>query len=163
MSAIIKILVVFCVILLYSTSSYSGELSVLVNGKSVHLNTDEEYNENNLGIGFQYDFCYSADKFIRSVIASGFIDSKNNTSYYVGGGYARRFLISTSFDCFHIDIGAVGIFISRKDLNNRTPFFCVLPELSVGTNKLSMNVSYVPKVGPSAEEILFFQLKILLK
>ncbi len=37
-----------------------------------------------------------------------------------------------------------------------------LPALSVGTERVSMNITYIPKVDPKAVPLWFFQLKINL-
>jgi len=66
------------------------------------------------------------------------------------------------FDSAHVDVGAVGFLMVRKDFKNGDPFPGVLPVLSVGTKNVAVNITYVPKVEPKAVPLWFFQLKISL-
>jgi hypothetical protein len=50
--------------------------------------------------------------------------------------------------------------MTRKDVNNNSPFLGVLPVASIGTDMISVNMTYVPKVRPKFAELVFFQLKI---
>ena len=139
----------------------ADEMSLLVNGKAVHINTPagKNLNEKNWGLGLQYDWDLADSKWIPFATASGFIDSNNNPSYYAGGGASRRF----QFDGMHVDLGAVGFLMTRKDFKNDHPFPGVLPVLSVGTKSVALNITYIPKVEPKAVPLWFFQLKINLK
>ena len=139
----------------------ADDLSLLVNGKAVHINTPagKNLNEKNWGLGLQYDWDLADSKWIPFATASGFIDSNKNPSYYAGGGALRRF----QFGSMHVDLGAVGFLMTRKDFKNDRPFPGVLPVLSVGTQKVAMNITYVPKVEPKSVPLWFFQLKINLK
>src|SRR5437879_13274689 len=71
----------------------ADELSLLVNGKALHLGVAEgtKYNEKNWGLGAQYDWELKDSKWIPFATASGFIDSNKNTSYSAGGGALRRY------------------------------------------------------------------------
>lgn len=137
-----------------------GELSLLVNGKAVHINTPagKNLNEKNWGLGLQYDLEMINKKWLPFAMVSGFIDSNKNPSYYAGGGALRRF----QFDGTHLDLGAIGFVMTRKDFKNDRPFFGVLPAFSVGTDRVSLNMTYIPKVHPKAVALWFFQLKINL-
>lgn len=138
----------------------AGEMSLLVNGKAVHINTPagKNLNEKNWGLGFQYDLDVVNKKWVPFAMVSGFIDSNKNPSYYAGGGALRRF----QFDGTHLDLGAVGFVMKRKDFKNDKPFLGVLPAFSVGTDRVSLNMTYIPKVHPKAVALWFFQLKINL-
>lgn len=92
-------------------------------------------------------------------MASGFIDSNKNPSYYAGGGAMRRF----QYNAVHFDLGAIGFLMTRKGYKNDHPFIGVLPAFSVGTEKISLNMTYIPKVEPKAVALWFFQIKIRLK
>jgi hypothetical protein len=139
----------------------ADELSLLVNGKAIHINTpaDKNLNEKNWGLGLQYDWDRGDSKWIPFATVSGFIDSNRNPSYYAGGGALRRF----QFDGMHVDLGAIGFLMTRKDFKNDQPFPGVLPVLSVGTQRVALNMTYVPKVEPKAVPLWFFQLKISLR
>ena len=145
---------------LTTTAAAADELSLLINGKAVHLgNTASKYlNEENWGLGLQYDWDRASDKWIPFATVSEFRDSNKNTSYYAGGGALYRF----QFDSAHVDLGAIGFVMTRKDYKNNDPFLGVLPALSVGTKNVALNITYVPKVEPKAVPLWFFQLKINL-
>jgi hypothetical protein len=138
----------------------ADELSLLVNGKALHLGTPEgkKYNEKNWGLGLQYDWDLKDSKWIPFATASGFIDSNKNPSYYAGGGALRRF----EFGTLHADLGAIGFLMVRKDFKSDRPFPGVLPVISVGSQSVALNMTYVPKVEPKAVPLWFFQLKIKL-
>jgi hypothetical protein len=92
-------------------------------------------------------------------MVSGFSDSNKNSSYYAGGGALRRF----QFDGTHVDLGAIGFVMTRKGYKDNQPFLGVLPAFSVGTSRISVNMTYIPKVEPKAVPLWFFQLKISLR
>jgi len=143
----------------------SGEakgLNLLLNGKAVHLNKapGAEYNERNWGGGLQYDFNPMQQHWIPFVAGSVFRDSKSNPSYYAGGGVARRFELFPQSADLHLDVGAVAFLMVREDFRKGRPFLGVLPIVSFGSERVSVNATYVPKVDPKMVPILFFQLKI---
>ena len=139
----------------------ADELSLLVNGKALHLGTPEgkKYNEKNWGLGLQYDWDLKDSKWIPFATASGFIDSNKNPSYYAGGGALRRF----EYRGVHADLGAIGFLMVRKDFKNDRPFPGVLPVVSIGAGRVALNATYIPKVEPKAVPLWFFQLKINLR
>jgi hypothetical protein len=141
-------------------AAVADELGLLVNGKAIHINTPpgKNLNEKNWGLGLQYDWDLKDSKWIPFAAASGFIDSNKNPSYYAGGGALRRF----EFGSVHADLGAIGFLMTRKNFKNDRPFPGVLPALSVGTQSVALNVTYIPKVEPKAVPLWFFQLKIRL-
>ena len=143
-----------------TTAAAADELSLLINGKAIHLGSPagSNLNEKNWGLGLQYDWERASDKWRPFATVSEFRDSNNNTSYYAGGGALYRF----QFDSAHVDVGAVGFLMTRKDYKNGDPFPGVLPVLSVGTKNVALNITYVPKVEPKAVPLWFFQLKISL-
>jgi len=145
---------------LTTTAAAADELSLLINGKAVHLGepANKNLNEKNWGLGLQYDWDRASDNWIPFATVSGFRDSNRNPSYYAGGGALYRF----QFDSAHVDLGAVGFLMTRKDFKDNHPFPGVLPVLSVGTKNVALNITYVPKVEPKAVPLWFFQLKINL-
>lgn len=145
-----------------SQTTLAGQLSALINGKAIHMNTksNTNYNEENWGAGAQYEFGNYDDKWIPFTAVSGFLDSSKNPSYYLGGGYVRRFMLSERLDQLHFDIGLIGFFMSRKDYRDGDLFPGVLPMLSFGTRTASVNITYVPEVAPKMVELWFFQLKL---
>jgi len=150
--------------LIYSGSQMNAaaadEMSLLVNGKAVHMNTPNgvKLNENNWGLGLQYDWDAAGKQWFPFAMVSGFSDSNWNPSYYAGGGALRRF----QFDNTRVDLGVIGFVMTRKGYKNGEPFLGVLPAFSVGTKSVAMNMTYIPKVEPKAVPLWFFQLKINL-
>ena len=134
---------------------------MIVNGRSYHMEqprNGQKLNENNYGSGFQFEFARSyGAKWVPFVTGSAFSDSFNNLSYYVGGGESRRFFIKNGW---HFDIGYFAFLMARKDINDYKPFPGVLPVASIGTNDVSLNMTYVPDVNDQVSELIFFQLKV---
>ena len=145
---------------LMAGNAVASEMSLLVNGKAIHVNVPpgKNLNEKNWGLGLQYDWDIVNKKWVPFGMVSGFSDSNKNPSYYAGGGALRRF----QFDSAHVDIGVIGFVMTRKDYKNDQPFLGVLPAFSVGTDRVSVNMTYIPKVHPKAVALWFFQIKINL-
>lgn len=145
-------------LLIFSATAWADEMSLLVNGKAIHINppAGKDLNQKNWGLGLQYDWAPVKNNWIPFASASGFIDSNYNPSYYAGGGALRRF----HYDGMRVDLGAIGFFMIRKGYNHERPFLGVLPAFSVGTEKVALNMTYIPKVEPKVVALWFFQLKI---
>lgn len=143
-------------------TAIAGDVSLLINGKAIHIDPapGTNYNEKNWGIGFQYDFKPTEGQWIPFVTASEFRDSNKNISYYAGGGVMRR------FDFFsgnvHVDAGGVAFLMVRKDFRDGDPFPGLLPVLSVGAGRYAVNMTYIPRVDPKMVPIVYLQLKITL-
>ena len=146
--------------------SHAGDLSLLINGKAFHIDppAGKQFNERNWGAGIQYDFDPQGrnKNWIPLAMVSGFQDSYKNPSYYAGGGLMRRFVPFSSLNSFHVDTGVVAFFMTREDYKDNHPFFGMLPVLSVGTQRVSLNLTYVPKVHPKMVQLVFIQLKVAL-
>jgi hypothetical protein len=140
----------------------ADQWSLLLNGKAIHLDNPSgtNYNEKNWGAGIQYDFDMTQSKWIPFLTASGFKDSNSNPSYYAGGGTMRRFSFGQEKNSLHLDAGVVAFYMVRKGFMNGYPFPGVLPVLSFGTDRVAVNMTYIPKVEPKMVPLLFFQLKI---
>ena len=154
---------IICIVAAFAMSPVQADQwSLLLNGKAIHLENPpgSHYNEKNWGAGVQYDFDMSASKWIPFLTASGFLDSNNNPSYYAGGGTVRRFAFGESKDSLHVDAGVVVFLMVRKDFMNGDPFPGLLPVLSFGTDRVAINMTYIPKVEPKMVPLLFFQMKI---
>jgi hypothetical protein len=148
--------------ILIATPAQAGQWSLLINGKAVHLDEQPgiEYNEENWGGGVQYDFDMTPGKWVPFVNASVFDDSNKNLSYYAGGGTVRRFALGKEEGALHLDAGLVAFLMVRKDFKGGDPFPGLLPVVSFGTQRVALNVTYIPKVDPKMVPIVFFQLKI---
>jgi Antimicrobial peptide resistance and lipid A acylation protein PagP len=142
----------------------SGEFSLLLNGKAIHLNPPEgnRYNEENWGAGLQYDFSPRAGHWVPFVNASQFRDSNENNSPYMGGGIARRWWPVTGLWGGHIDLGALAFVMRREQFRDGHWFPGLLPVLSIGGDRVALNVTFIPKVDPKMVPLLFLQLKVTL-
>jgi hypothetical protein len=148
--------------LFISPVSRAEQLSLLVNGKAIHLGEMEgvKFNEENWGAGLQYDFDITEDNWIPFVTASGFLDSNENPSYYAGGGALKRFDLGSPGSGYHVDVGGIAFLMTREGFNDHKPFFGALPAMTIGTDRLAVNVSFIPKVHPKTVALFFFQLKV---
>ena len=149
-------------LLLLATAVQAGQWSLLINGKAVHLDEQPgvQYNEENWGGGVQYDFDMTPRKWVPFVNASVFNDSNENLSYYAGGGAVRRFDLGKDEGALHLDAGLVAFLMIREDFKDGDPFPGVLPVVSFGTDRIAVNVTYIPKIDPKMVPIVFFQFKI---
>ena len=144
----------------------AGNLNWIINGKAEHLGkpvdgTTSRFNENNWGFGFQYDYDLIDHKWLPFVTASGFSDSLHNPSFYGGGGYLRRYRVGIPAGHFlNLDVGGILFLMTREDFMHNNPFPGVLPVLSVGSDKVAVNITYIPKVHPKLVPLWFFQLKV---
>jgi len=147
---------------LIATPAQADQWSLLINVKAVHLEkpAGTDFNEENWGAGVQYDFNMTKGKWVPFISASGFKDSNGNPSYYAGGGTVRRFSFGEDKGSAHLDVGLVGFLMIRKDFNNGDSFPGVLPVVSLGTDRVALNMTYIPKMDPKMVPIVFFQLKI---
>ena len=158
------LLLIVIAIAVVSRAAQADELHLIVNGKAIHLDQKPgtHYNESNWGAGFQYDFEKSKSNWVPFIAASGFSDSNKNSSYYAGGGWLKRFDSFLSDASLHADAGVVVFAMWRQEFNRGKPFAGVLPAFSVGGERVSVNVTYIPRVDPKMVPILFFQLKLKL-
>ena len=149
----------FLILLSWLMASFAsaGELSLLLNGKAFHFDKvdGESLNEANWGVGLQYDYDRNGRKWAPFLMASGFIDSMDNPSYHAGGGYMRRWNLNNSW---HADAGLVGFVMTRRNYKNGQPFLGALPAFSLGTDRVALNMTYVPAVMPKMLALVFFQL-----
>ncbi len=141
---------------------FGGDASLLLNGKAMHLDSQggQSYNERNWGLGLQYDFSEPDRNWIPFISASEFRDSARHVSWYAGGGIVRRF--GLPIDGSHLDLGLIGFAMHRKDYNRGRPFPGLLPGVSVGSGRVALYVTYVPKFDPKMVALVFFRLRIAL-
>ena len=136
--------------------------SLILNGKSIHKEAPKKgsFNEKNWGFGLQYDYAIYKEHWQPYLTASIFKDSFEENSFYAGGGMMRRFALNEIHEDLHFSAGLVGFVMTRKDHHNRRPFLGALPAFAFGTDKVAVNISYVPKVEPKLIPLWFIQLKI---
>jgi hypothetical protein len=153
-----------------STPVWAGGVSAVVNGKSYHFNSSHDWNENNTGLGVEYEF-EQKSAWKKVAMANGFRDSTNNMSYMAGAGLHRRVYETDSLSGFYIYAGLNAFVMTRQDVNGSRPFPGVLPSISIGNDKVGFNLTYMPKkaveestnttmMDPTLSGILFLQFKV---
>ncbi len=165
-------LVGFLVALPVSSASAEG-LSAILNGKSIHIDADQDWNEENYGLGFQYEFA-SESSWKKQLMANGFRDSNDEMSYMVGAGLHRALFATDRMDGFYIDAGINAFVMTRKDVNDNQPFPGLLPSLSVGNRNFGINLAYLPRfavdrafdgemLDESMSGVIFLQVKVAVR
>ena len=150
----------------------AGQLDLVVNGRSYHVNSEYDWNENNFGLGLEYQFDTSS-RWIWSINGNAFMDSRENMSYMAGGGLKRRLFQSEHPSGYYFDIGLNAFVMSRADFNDYLPFPGILPTVSFGMKNVGFNVSYVPEavvrdvaqakvLDPNVGGVFFLQFKFRL-
>ncbi len=159
---------------LTSSDALAGGTNAVLNGKSYHFDSTYDWNENNTGLGIEYEFARKADSAWKKVaMANGFRDSTNNMSYMAGAGLQRRIYETHKLGGFYIYAGLNAFVMTRDDVNNSEPFPGILPSISIGNDKVGFNLTYLPKkaieettnadvVDPTLSGILFLQFKVSL-
>ena len=142
-----------------SSQLYAGELHLVINGKAIHENK-KNFNEENYGFGFEYDFDQQDDGWINFVTASYFLDSVNNISRYMGGGTKKRYKLGKGEGSWHFDAGVVAFLMTRYDYMDNKPFFGALPFVSLGNDYFAVNATYIPAITPKFEALMFFQATV---
>jgi hypothetical protein len=157
-------LFMMCFLGLFGVPANAGEMSVLLNGKAIHLDSQPgiHYNENNWGLGVQYDMAPVEETLVPFFTASGFKDSNKNMSYYAGGGLLHRSQFDWGKTPMHFDAGAIVFLMKRKGFQENHLFPGILPAFSLGTPRVAVNMTFIPKIDPKMVPLLFFQLKITL-
>ncbi len=155
-----------------ATPADAGKLHLVINGKSLHVDSDYDWNENNYGIGVEYEF-NSRSRWIKIAMANGFRDSSNNIFYMAGAGLHRRLFVTERFADLYVDTGINVFLMKRRDVYDNRPFPGLLPSLTLGNRYGGINLTYVPKqvvhfsakentLDPNIDGIFFLQVKIRL-
>jgi len=150
----------------------AGEFSAVLNGKSFHLGASEDWNEENYGLGVEYEFS-TKSRWKPKLMANGFRDSNEQMSYMAGGGLHRTLYSTERFKGLYIDAGIDAFLMTRKEINDNRPFPGILPSLTIGNDYLGMNVTYLPKkaveeiydnrmTDPAMSGIVFLQFKVAM-
>ena len=134
------------VVLLPVHFAAAGEWSTVVNGKAFHLGSERNWNEENYGLGLEYQFrTRTAWKFV--LMGNGFRDSEKNMSYMAGGGLHRNLFSSHRFNGLYVDVGLNAFMMSRKNVDNGRPFPGALPSMTVGNRHMGLNLTSLPKAA----------------
>ncbi|HEX7080327.1 MAG TPA: hypothetical protein VF329_04885 [Gammaproteobacteria bacterium] len=144
--------------------------SLVLNGKSIHVNSSKDWNEQNWGLGIEREFD-AGSRWVKVALFNGFVDSADEMSYMAGGGLKRRFRLSSLHEGLFVDVGVVGFLMTRQDVNDNEPFPGLLPALTFGTRSVALNLTYlsqsmmdsatnVTRVDPTVSGLVFLQLKL---
>ena len=157
---------------LAATPALAGNINAVINGKSFHLNASRDWNEANVGFGFEYEFAQRT-AWKKIVMVNGFLDSDENPSYMAGGGLHRRLFQSERPNGLGVYAGLNVFVMTREDVRNNKPFPGVIPSLTIWNDKFGMNLTYIPRKGiglatdlrvvdPTLSGVVFLQFKVSL-
>lgn len=154
----------------FGGAASAQDWSLVLNGKSIHVNSSKDWNERNWGLGMEREFD-TQSRWVKVALVNGFKDSQNEMSYMAGGGIKRRFRLRGISDELYVDLGVVGFLMTRDDVNDNRPFPGLLPAMTVGTDRMALNVTFlsermmdsatnVTRVDPTVSGLVFLQLKL---
>lgn len=161
----------FAALLLLLPATASAErFSLVVNGKSIHVDSDYDWNEANSGLGLEYEFRRRGPWVVKA-LASQFEDSNSNNSVMTGIGLSRRLVGAHRDANFYVDAGLVAFAMSREYRGDRELLPGILPALSFGTRNVGLNITYIPELAarkmsraheydPGMGGIVFLQARI---
>lgn len=170
-TALLSIVVVTSLLIIaFASTANAGEISTIINGKSYHLGASEDWNEDNYGLGLEYEFA-TESRWKKRLMANGFRDSNNEMSYMAGGGLHRNLYSSSRLNGLYVDAGINAFLMTRKDVNDNQPFPAALPSVTVGNRYAGFNLTYLPRkaveklydsemVDESISGIVFLQFKM---
>ena len=125
------------------SSAIAGDFSAIINGKSYHVDATEEFNEDNLGLGLEYQFATDS-RWKKQVMVNGFRDSNEDMSYMAGAGLQRTLFATDRLNGLYVDAGINAFVMTRTDVNDNRPFPGAVPRLSVGNRHMGLNLTYLP-------------------
>ena len=157
---------------LYAPVDAAGETHLVLNGRSYHIDSSYDWNENNAGVGVEFHF-EQKSAWRTVAMANSFRDSNDGMSYMAGGGLHRRLFETERLAGFYVYAGLNAFLMTREDVNDNKPFPGVLPSLTVGNRTVGMNLTYLPRqaveettnstvVDPTISGIVFLQFKVNL-
>jgi hypothetical protein len=90
-----------------------------------------------------------------------------------GAGLHRRIFETERLSGFYVYAGLNAFVMTRDDVGDSKPFPGILPSVSIGNEKIGLNLTYLPRqaveattqseiVDPTISGILFVQFKISL-
>lgn len=155
---------------LFHGSASAQDWNLVINGKSIHVDADKDWNEANWGLGIEREFDVQSH-WVKVALVNGFKDSQNAMSYMAGGGIKRRFRMTSISRDAYVDLGVVAFMMTRQDVRNNEPFPGLLPAMTIGSRNFAVNLTYLPgrfadeatnirRVDPQVSGILFVQFKI---
>lgn len=131
------------IIIAPASSAFAGNFSAVLNGRSIHVDASHEWNEDNTGLGLEYQFA-TKTRWKKKVMVNGFRDSNNEMSYMAGAGLHRTLFATDRLNGFYVDAGINAFLMTRNDVNDNRPFPGAVPSLSVGNRHMGLNLTYLP-------------------
>lgn len=170
LSCAAKRIVLLGLFVLPASAATAGNLNAVINGKSYHLGSTEQWNEENYGLGIEYQFD-TESRWKSLLMVNGFRDSDEHMSYMAGGGIYRNLYTTDRWQGFYVDVGVNAFLMTRQDVNDNRPFPGILPSMTIGNNYVGFNLTYLPKTAvekittsrmtdESIRGILFLQFKV---
>ena len=167
---ILLVLATLVLTLTGATRADAGESHLVINGRSSHIDSTYDWNENNIGLGLEYQF-EQKSAWRRIAMANGFRDSTDVMSYMAGFGLHRRLYETDRLGGFYVYGGLNAFVMTRDDVDGGEPFPGILPSLSVGNRNFGVNLTYLPRkavqemtnshmVDPTISGIVFMQFKV---
>lgn len=150
--------VLMVVIFVNACQALADDAYLVINGKSFHME-DRNFNEKNVGIGFEWDITQDSS-WIPFVAASEFKDSRNNPSRYLGGGLKYRYYLGDDQEGWYSDLGMISFLMTRHDYKDNNPFFGILPFATLGYGPVALNFTYIPRVTPKSVPLFYIQAKV---
>ena len=124
-------------------SAWAGSFNAVLNGRSIHVDATEDWNEDNVGLGIEYQFS-GHSRWKKQVMVNGFRDSNEEMSYMAGAGLHRTLFSSDRLNGFYVDAGLNAFLMTRRDVNDNRPFPGAVPSLTVGNRYMGVNLTYLP-------------------
>jgi len=169
---VMSLFAVAVLLTLPSAPAKAGASNLVLNGKSYHIDSTYDWNEDNFGFGIEHQF-EQKSAWRKTVMANAFRDSTDNMSYMAGAGLHRRIYETDKLAGFYVYAGLNAFIMTRDDVEGGKPFPGVLPSVTVGNEKVGLNLSYMPRqaveqatnsliVDPTLSGIVFLQVKFSL-
>ena len=143
LTAALRLALVALVIAMPCSSAWAGSFSAVLNGRSIHVDATENWNEDNVGLGLEYQFA-SASRWKKQVMVNGFRDSNEEMSYMAGAGLHRTLFASDRMNGLYVDAGINAFLMTRRDINDNRPFPGAVPSLTIGNRVMGVNLTYLP-------------------
>ena len=131
-----------CLILAHFSSATAGNFNAVLNGRSIHVEATEDWNEDNVGLGHEYQFA-TESRWKKQVMVNGFRDSNEDMSYMAGAGPHRNLFATDRLIGFYVDAGINAFLMTRRDMNDNRPFPGAVPSLSIGNQYVGFK-SHLP-------------------
>ena len=143
MIAAAKLTLLSLLIVAPCSSAVAGNLNAVLNGRSLHVDATQNWNEDNIGLGLEYQF-RTDSRWKKQVMVNGFRDSNNEMSYMAGAGLHRTRFSRHNLNGLYVDAGVSAFFMTRRDFNDNRPFPGAVPSLTIGNSAVGFNLSYLP-------------------